>query len=127
MIYNAERQRETYQRRVNYCEEQIRRLRAVYDELGEIKDEFRQTRKSTERIFEEKGKWRGRRYQDFCNAGEKLDSSYGAYYRKLDAAQDAVNTKMGELLAEQSRLIPLIGGLVAQIQRWWIDIENLGN
>ena len=71
MIYNAERQRETYQRRVNYCEEQIRRLRAVYDELGEIKDEFRQTRKSTERIFEEKGKWRGRRRPRTLNALSK--------------------------------------------------------
>jgi hypothetical protein len=126
-ISNAKRQKDAHQMRVDECERQVRLLRNAYDELGKIKDSFRDTRKSIEKVFEEKGKWRGEKYNDFCKAGESLDNAYGRYYKNLDAAQDAVNTKISELVAERARRIWLIGELVAQINQWWIDIENLWN
>ena len=126
-ISSAQKQKAAHQKKVDDCETKIKRLKKAYDELGGIKDTFRHTRKSTEKIFDEKGKWRGERYNDFCKAGASLDDAYGRYYRNLDAAQDAVNTKIGELKAERSRRIWLIGELIAQINQWWIDIENLGN
>ena len=126
-IYNAERREDEHKMKVDECERQIKRLKSVYDELGDVKDAFRHTRKSIEKVFEEKGKWRGERYKDFCTAGESLDNTYGRYYRKLDAAQDAVNTKIGELKAEKARRIWLIGELIAKVNQWRVDIENLGN
>lgn len=116
-----------YKQTVADCEKKIARLEPVYKELGEIKDSFRGARKSTEAIFEEKGTWRGEKHTTFCNDGAALDDMYGNYYRQLDAAQDAVNTKIGELKEKKQELIPIIGSLLAQIEQLWIDFSNAVN
>lgn len=127
LIKSADNKCKMYQRTIEDCDKQIARLKPVYQKLSEIKADFRNARKSTEGIFEEKGTWRGERYTSFCNAGAVLDDAYGEYYNRLDAAHDEVNRKMGELKAKKKRLIPLIGELAAQIELWSADIQNAGN
>lgn len=123
----AKRKRTRYLKVVDDCDKQIARLEPVYRKLGEIKSDFRSTRKSTESIFDEKRQWCGEKHNSFCKDGDYLDSSCGDYYKQLDAAQDAINVKIGELKAKKRELIPLIGSLWGQIERWKVDIQNIGN
>lgn len=117
----------TYQNTVENCNKQIDKLIPVYQALGDVKNEFRNARKSTEDIFEEKGMWRGEKYTSFCRAGDTLDSTCREYYKRLDAAQDAVNKKIGELKAKKFELIPIINSLAAQIEDMKTDVENALN
>ena len=123
----AQHKIDKYRSTVKDCNQKIDRLKPVYEALGEAKDEFRSARKSTERIFEEKGTWRGEKNTAFRAAGEGLDSACGTYYNTLDAAQDAVNEKIGELRAKKDELTPLIGKLKAQISQLWVDFQNATN
>lgn len=126
-IWNAQAKYAAYKQTVETCDKQIARLEPVYKELCQIKSDFRGTRKSTEQVFRDKGIWRGDKYTSFCNAGDELDAFCGEYYNRLDAAQDAVNEKIGELKAKKKELIPILGGLLAQIEQWRVDIENALN
>ena len=126
-IWYANNKKQEYENIVDDCDKKIARLEPVYQKLGEIKDDFRSARKSTEEIFDEKGAWRGEKYTSFCNAGRVLDGACSDYYNQLDAAQDAVNEKIGELKAKKLEFIPLIGKLVAQISQLWVDFQNAAN
>lgn len=126
-ISDAQRKQETYHKIAADCDKQIARLEPVYRKLGELKENFRSARKSTENIFDEKGTWRGERYKAFCNAGEALDDTCKAYYQKLDAAQDEVNRKIGKLKGKKQEQILLVGRLMKQVTQWQVDIENALN
>ena len=126
-IENAKRKRTGYLRVVDDCDKQLARLEPVYKELGDIKRSFRSIRKSTVEIICEKKKWCGEKYSSFCQDGDALDTICGEYYKTLDVAQDSINVKIGELKAKKRELLPLIGGLWGQIERWKVDIQNIGN
>ena len=117
----------SYQQIVNDCESKIARLKPVYQNLGEIKSQFKSARKSTENVFNEKGKWCGERYTAFCSAGSALDDACGEYYRRLDAAQDEVNRKIHELEAKKLEMIPIINNLYALIEQIEASVENTFN
>lgn len=122
--------REEYNRRkqtIADCEKQLDRLEPVYRKLSEIKSDFRKARASTREVFTEKGSWRGEKHTEFSNAGSRLDDSCGDYYNQLDKAHDLLNTKIGELKATKSEQLPLIGTLLGNIQRWTVELQNLGN
>lgn len=116
-----------YTQLLNDCNDKIDRLKPVYSELGRIKKSFRKARKSTGKIFDEKGIWRGEQYTSFCTAGNTLDDSLKAYYTKLDTAQDAVNEAISSLKQEKREMIPIIGGLLSEIEQWSTDVENALN
>lgn len=126
-INNAWEKRRRYQQTVDDCDKQLARLEPVYQELADIKSDFKKARANTRQVFSEKGSWRGEKYTAFCTAGDMLDNSCGSYYAQLDAAHDALNRKIGDLKATKRELIPLIGTLWAQIEQWKIDIENAVN
>ena len=126
-IWNAQERIRKYRQIVEDCDKQIARLEPVYQALGEIKSDFRSARKSTKEIVERKGIWRGEKHTSFRNAGERLDDVCGWYYHRLDAAHDAVNSKIGELKAKKQELIPIIGDLLAKITQWTTAIKNMGN
>lgn len=113
-----------YQRKVASNEGKINRLKLVYNELGAIKSSFHAIKRKTEDVFHESDNWQGDRYKEFSKAGELLDETLNAYYKQLDAAQDAVNTKRAELRAENQRLIPIIGSIAAQITELLCNIQN---
>ena len=127
LIWNIQEKIERYLQTIDDCNKKIARLKPVYRKLGDIKSCFRSARKSTAEIFEEKGTWRGEKHTSFCNDGIVLDNSYGEYYNRLDAAQDAVNSKIGELESKIHELDPLVGKLKAQITQLWIDFQNAVN
>lgn len=127
LINRLQAEMESRQQIVKDCNERIERLKPVYEELGEIKDSFCKERESTKAVFEEKGKWQGDKYTAFCNAGDSLDGTLGDYYKRLDEAQDAVNTEIGNLEAKKADQIPLIGHLLSQIKQLWVDFENAVN
>lgn len=56
-----------------------------------------------------------------------LDDSLETYYKRLDSAQDAVNEAISGLKQEKLRLIPIVGGLLAQIEQFSTDVENVLN
>ena len=56
-----------------------------------------------------------------------LDDSLETYYKRLDSAQDAVNDAISNLKQEKLRLIPIVGGLLAQIEQFSTDVENVWN
>lgn len=56
-----------------------------------------------------------------------LDDSLETYYKRLDSAQDAVNEAISSLKQEKLRLIPIVGGLLAQIEQFSTDVENVLN
>ena len=116
-----------YQQNIQECERQIARLQPVKRQLGSIKGQFQSARKSTENIFEEKGKWAGEKYTAFCRAGAALDDACGEYYRRLDAAQDAVNTKIHELEAKKAEMLPLISDLFSMLHEAQAKAENALN
>lgn len=126
-ILNANHTIERYNSIISDCDKKISRLEKVYKELTAIKESFRSNRKQTKAIFKEKGNWRGEKYTSYCSAGEILDDSYEAYYTKLDAAHDAINTEIAELKARKRELVPLVGGLWGDIARWRATLENIGN
>lgn len=126
-IWNAQGQYNRYKQIVADCDKQIARLEPVYQALGEIKADFSSARNSTGEVFDQKGVWRGEQYSSFCRSGTTLDGTCGEYYKRLDAAHDAVNVKIGEYKAKKRELIPIIGSLWAQITQWRIDIENALN
>ena len=116
-----------YNQRLIDCNHKIDRLEPVYSELGRIKRSFRTAQKSTGKIFDEKGIWRGEKYTSFCTAGDNLVDSLETYYKQLDSAQDAVNDAISNLKQEKLRLIPIVGGLLAQIEQFSTDVENVLN
>ena len=116
-----------YNQRLKDCNHKFDRLEPVYSELGRIKRSFRTAQKSTGKIFDEKGIWRGEKYTSFCTAGDMLDDSLETYYKRLDSAQDAVNEAISGLKQEKLRLIPIVGGLLAQIEQFSTDVENVLN
>lgn len=118
---------EAYRNTVANCERQINRLQPVYQTLGELKSDYRYARKKTESVFRDKNSWRGERKISFCRDGDSLDHICGEYYSRLDAAQDAVNSKIGELRAKKLELIPIINNLVALIEEMRTEIENALN
>lgn len=126
-IESAKNKRTRYQKIVRNCDDEIARLEPVYRELGAIKSDFSSVRKNTLQIIDEKRKWVGDKHNAFCQAGDSFDNVCGDYYRLLDAAQDAVNTKIGDLKAQKRELVPLIGNLWGQIERWKVDLQNIGN
>ena len=117
----------SYQQTVKECEQKIARLKPVYQQLGSIKSQFQSVRKSTERTFAERGKWSGEKRTAFYSAGETLNSTCGEYYRRLDAAQDAVNRKIHELEAKKVEMIPIINDLYALIEQIKASVENAFN
>jgi len=126
-IWDAQKKYDTYQQIVVDCDNKIARLEPVYKALADIKSDFRSARKSTREIIEEKGTWQGEKHTSFCNAGDALDDICGEYYDLLDYAHDRINERISELRAKKRELIPIIGGLWAQIERWRVDIENALN
>lgn len=112
---------------IESCDIQISRLNSVYKELGRIKSSFQGARNGTEDIFKGKGTWRGETHTGFCNSGSELDRVLGEYYKRLDAAQDAVNKKIAQLKAKKWEFIPMLNDLVAQLQDKKSDIENALN
>ena len=127
LISQAKAKINKYKKTISDCDDKIDRLKPVYKELSEIKDRFKESRNSTKEIFAEKGTWRGEKQTAFRNAGDALDSSYKAYYQRLDAAHDAVNRKIADLKAKKRELTPLIGDLWGNITRWQAELQNLGN
>ena len=127
LIEAASNDYDRYRTTVKNCDKALKRLEPVYRQLGEIKRNFRVTKNSTVELIEEKRLWTGDRNTSFRNAGESLDSTYRAYYLALDAAQDAVNVKIGDLKAKKASLIPVIGKLWGQIKQWEVDFENAIN
>ena len=117
----------SYQQTLNSYDRQIKRLDAVYKELGNIKSSFRSCRKNTEEVFKEKGSWQGETHTSFCSAGAELDGILGDYYRQLDMAQDEANKKKAQLEAKKWELIPIIRRLAEQIQEIKSDVENALN
>ena len=126
-IWNARNTYDRYQRIIDDCNKKIARLEPVYNKLSDIKSDFKKARRSTKDIFREKGEWRGRKYNSFCREGDSLDGSMGDYYRQLDIAHDAINSKIGELRAKKRELIPLLGSLLAQIEVWNAEKKNALN
>ncbi len=117
----------SYQQNVNDCENKIARLKPVYQNLGEVKSRFQSARKNTENVFKETESWDGEKHTAFCNAGSALDDACGDYYRRLDAAQDAVNRKIHELEAKKLEMIPIINNLYALIEQIEASVENTFN
>lgn len=105
----------------------IDRLKKAYDELGDIKGRYQTARHAVNEMMETERFWHGDKRKKFLSDGVSLDGEFGAYYNTLDAAQDAVNTKIGELRAENSELIPIIGKLLGNINRWWAEYQNADN
>lgn len=126
-INEAQNTVDRYKRTIEDCNRKIARLEPVYQELGNIKKEFKSAKKSTESIFEEKGNWRGEKQKSFYREGEILDDLSRDYYNKLDKAQDAVNTKIGELKAQKAKLFGIIGDLAGKIQQMWVAFQNALN
>lgn len=126
-INAAKNQLTKYNNTVNSCDKQIARLEPVYKELGTIKSDIHSTRKNTEAVIDEKRKWSGDRHTSFCKDGDLLDASFSDYYNQLDAAQDAINKKIGELKAKKKELVPIIGSLLKKIEQWKVDIQNAVN
>lgn len=126
-IESARKKVDRYQQTIDSCNKQIARLEPVYRKLGDIKADFHSARKSTEEVFDRKDSWRGDKHTSFRQAGDALDGTCGEYYQRLDAAQDAVNKKIGELRAKKRELVPLVGDLLAQVAEWRVDIENALN
>lgn len=116
-----------YDQRLKDCNNKIDRLEPVYSELGRIKKSFRKARKSTGKIFDEKVSWRGEKYTSFCTEGDNLVDSLETYYKQLDSAQDAVNEAISSLKQEKREMIPIIGGLLSEIEQWSTDVENALN
>ena len=116
-----------YDQRLKDCNHNIDRLEPVYSELGRIKSSIRAAKKSTGKIFDEKVSWRGEKYTSFCTAGDNLVDSLETYYKQLDSAQDAVNEAISNLKQEKLRLIPIVGGLLAEIKQFSTDVENILN
>ena len=56
-----------------------------------------------------------------------LDDSLETYYKRLDSAQDAVNDAISNLKQEKLRLIPIVGSLLAEIEQFSTDVENVWN
>lgn len=127
LIQKAKNTYNRYKTTVGNCDAQIARLKPVYTKLGEIKNDFSSVRKDMTGIIDEKRFWCGEQYNTFCQRGDALDDACRRYYLLLDQAQDAVNTKIGELEAEKRRLVPLIGDLWGQMARWRTELQNLGN
>ena len=117
----------SYQRTVNNCDSQIKRLDAVYKELGSIEKLHDSNRKNTKSFFKEKGTWRGDRHTAFCRTGEELDSILGDYYKQLDVARDAINIQMAKLKAKKWEMIPLINRWSAQIENMKAEAKNALN
>lgn len=116
-----------YSQMLKECNRKIERLEPVYSELGRIKNRIRSAKKSTGKVFDEKGIWRGERYTSFCSSGDMLCDTLEAYYKRLDTAQDAINDTISGLKQEKLRLIPIIGNLLAQIEQLSVDVENALN
>ena len=126
-IINAQHRYTTYKATVDECDAKIDRLKPVYKTLGEIKSDILEERNTTASIIETKGTWTGEKHTTFCNDGDTLDSACSQYYDTLDAAQDAVNVKIGELTQKKQELIPLIGKLISQITEWKVEFQNAIN
>lgn len=125
-----ERANNTYDRyikTIDNCNDQIARLQPVYDDLTQIKKDFRTFQKDTAKIIEDQRFWTGEQFNLFCQKGESLDDACRQYYLLLDQAHDAVNTKIGDLKAEKDRLVPLLGGLLGDIDKWWAELKNFTN
>ena len=127
MIERAFAKRTARMQTVDKCNDQLARLEPIYKRLSEIKKDLRSARKSTEKMFEEKGNWRGEKYVAYRSAGSELDGICGDYYKQLDAAHDAINVKIGELRAARAEAISDIGILLGQIERWSIELNNNWN
>lgn len=106
---------------------QIKRLQPVYDALGELKDDFRRTRKELEAVFDEKLTWSGDKHMLFRSKGNTLDVACRDYYNKLDMAQDAINEKIGELKAKKLEMIPYINTLAEEYQALKTEVQNALN
>lgn len=126
-IQRAKNTYDRYNTTIGNYNKQIARLQPVYDELDRIKDDFDSLRKSTSKIIEEQRFWTGERFNEFCQRGEALDDDCCQYFHLLDLAQDAVGRKIGDLKAERDRLIPLLGDLLGDIDRWWAELKNITN
>lgn len=116
-----------YRSTVAKCNDKIDQLEPVYKRLKELKSSFRDVMKATEKTFEEKGNWRGEKYDTFCRAGESFYCTCEEYYEQIDTAMDNINTKIGELEGEKDRLIPLIGNLSARVEELKVSVENYFN
>lgn len=116
-----------YQAASEEYDKQIKRLQAVYDALGEIKDDFRITRKELEAVFDEKLTWSGDKHMLFRSKGDTLDVACRDYYNRLDTAQDAVNEKIGELKAKKLEMLPAINILAEAYQSLKTEVQNALN
>lgn len=126
-IRNAQAEYNRYSRIVEDCNKKIDRLKPVYKALGDIKKNFNNERRSTVNAIQEQSSWRGEKNTDFQEHGSELDDICGSYYNRLDMAQDTVNRKIGELEAKKLELIPIMGRIWGQIERWWVEIQNITN
>lgn len=126
-IRNAQAEYNRYSRIVDDCNKKIDRLKPVYKALGDIKKNFNNERRSTVNAIQEQSSWRGEKNTDFQEHGSELDDICSSYYNRLDMAQDTVNRKIGELEAKKLELIPIMGRIWGQIERWWVEIQNITN
>lgn len=118
------------QEAINYktsLEGKVERLKAAKTKLDQYIDEFRDTRKTSNKIVNEKYDWKGQKYEQFNSHGGLLIERIDDYISKLDDVRDDLNIMISELENDIYTQEGIIGKLRAAINSLAHRIENFFN
>lgn len=127
---NNEEQQEDCQAEIDSLDDQISRLRAVYNTIDGAKESMEDIKMvhSNMPMFYE-SLWKGGKAQyfyDMCESGE-LNANYTGYIKNLDAAEDAINWGINKLEEKKNEKYGILSGLMNAWDDLCTRIRNFFN
>ena len=123
--------RRAYQNSENKIEDYdylLRRLRNTKNTVSELKDQYKQLKRTDEKLLDAKRSWTGQQYDAFLRKGNNVEGDNNYYYKYvLDYVLDQLNNEITRI--ENLRLTEygILGQLGAKLNSLVNAIENFFN
>ena len=123
--------RRAYQNSENKIEDYdylLRRLRNTKNTVSELKDQYKQLKRTDEKLLDGKRSWTGQQYDAFLRKGNNVEGDNNYYYKYvLDYVLDQLNNEITRI--ENLRLTEygILGQLGAKLNSLVNAIENFFN
>ncbi len=125
---SAQSQYSSCETRIENYDYLLRRLRSAKESIADLKDAFKDIKKSDKKTYEEKHDWKGTTHSTFGSKVSSLNTENENYYKNsIDYVLDSINNEITRLENERMNEYGLLGRLGSWINSLANKIENFFN
>lgn len=122
------REKAACEERIAKCDNLLARLRQVRNQVSNLKDDFKQTKKTDKKLSKEKFDWKGYTYDTFKGKMDVVKNENESYYDdSLDHVLDSLNNEITRIQNQRNSEYGLLGDLASAINSLSNSIRNFFN